>query len=671
MTHTLLRLAIAAATCTSLLPTSARAQDLVPPADKTLSPFFFVEGGDPAIDTLPLKDTQVEVAITGVIADVTVRQIYENRGTRPIHARYVFPASTRAAVSGLTMTVGDVRIVATIRERERAAREFERAKREGKSASLLEQSRPNVFTMQVANVLPGDTIAVELAYTELLVPTEGVYEFVYPTVVGPRYSETRESEASPDDVFVRTPYTRQGEAPRSGFRLSGAMSTGVPIQDLASPSHQLVIRPVEPGRAEVSLADAEPLSGNRDFILRYRLAGRTIGSGLLLYEGAGENFFLLMAEPPASVAPDEIPPREYVFVLDVSGSMHGFPLDTAKALMRDLAGTLRPSDALNIVVFADGSEIFSSTSVPATPANLERALRFIGRKDGGGGTRLRAALERAVSLPRQPAVSRSIVLLTDGYIEAEADVFDYVRGQLAGANFFAFGIGSSVNRHLVEGVARAGLGEPFVVTRAGEAPEAARRLRRYIDSPVLTGIDVAFSGFDVYDVQPQKVPDLFASRPIVVFGKWRGRAEGSIGISGRTGRGPYSASVAVTPERVHASHRALRHLWARARIADLSDFGPAAPDEARVAAVTSLGLTYGLLTRYTSFVAVQEIVRRAGADADQVDQPLPLPAGVSDRAVGITSGPEPPIVWMAAGVVVLLAWLRLTGGGRRRAGGVA
>ena len=166
-------------------------------ADKTLSPYFFVEGGDPAVDRLPLKDTRVDVAIAGVIADVTVQQVYENRGSRPIHARYVFPASTRAAVYGMTMTVGDVRIVAKIKEREQAAREFEAAKREGKSASLLEQSRPNVFTMNVANVLPGDTIVVELKYTELLVPTDGVYEFVYPTVVGPRYSEKRESQAAP------------------------------------------------------------------------------------------------------------------------------------------------------------------------------------------------------------------------------------------------------------------------------------------------------------------------------------------------------------------------------------------------------------------------------------------------------------------------------------------
>jgi Ca-activated chloride channel family protein len=291
----------------------------------------------------------------------------------------------------MTMTVGNVRTVARIRERERAAREFEAARSEGKSASLLEQSRPNVFTMKLANVTPGDTIVVELKYTELLVPTDGLYEFVYPTVVGPRYSEKRDSQASPQDEFVKAPYTRQGEAPRSEFHLSGVVSTGVPLQALASPSHQVAVRATAPGRAEVTLADAERLSGNRDFILRYRLAGKEIASGLLLYQTKDENFFLLMAEPPQVVEADQVPPREYIFVLDVSGSMHGFPLDTAKKLMGDLVTVLTPSDTFNIVVFADGSDTFSRVSVPATRSNLTRALQFIGRRNGGGGTRLLAA----------------------------------------------------------------------------------------------------------------------------------------------------------------------------------------------------------------------------------------------------------------------------------------
>jgi Ca-activated chloride channel family protein len=456
------RLLLAAlAACLSLAPLDAAAQTDSAPADRTLSPYFFVEGGDPAVDRLPLKDTRVEVAIAGVIADVTVRQVYENHGQRPIHARYVFPASTRAAVYGLTMTVGDVRVVARIKEREQARQTFETAKREGKSASLLEQSRPNVFTMNVANVLPGDTIAVELKYTELLVPTDQVYEFVYPTVVGPRYSEKSEGQASPADRFVKTPYTRQGVPPASAFHLSGVVSAGIPIQEIASPSHQVDLRWAAPGRVELALAEAERHSGNRDLILRYRLAGEEIAAGLLLHRGREENFFLLMAQPPQAVAADAVPPREYIFVVDVSGSMYGFPLDTTKTLMRDLVGVLRPSDTFNVVVFADGSETFAPGSVPATSPNLARAVQFIGRKDGGGGTRLLAALQRAMSLPRQPAVSRSIVLITDGYIEAEADTFDYVREHLDDASVFAFGIGSSVNRFLIEGVARAGLGEPF------------------------------------------------------------------------------------------------------------------------------------------------------------------------------------------------------------------
>ena len=268
-------------------------------------------------------------------------------------------------------------------------------------------------------------------------------------------------------------------------------------------------------------------------------------------------------------------------------------------------------------------------------------------------------------------MSRSIVLLTDGFVEAEADVFDYVRSQLENANFFAFGIGSSVNRFLIEGVARAGSGEPFIVTAPGEAGEAASRLRRYIESPVLTDIDLTFSGFDVYDVEPRKIPDLFASRPIVVFGKWRGAARGSIEISGKTGRGLYQTSLSVVPESSDVRHAALRHLWARTRIANLADFGPATPSEERVAEITSLGLGYGLLTRYTSFIAVHEIVRRTAEGADDVDQPLPLPAGVSDRAVGVTSGAEPELMWLTAIVLALFGCERVLRLKRSRPGAEA
>ena len=648
--------AIVIALCLAAFPRRADAEP-ADVADKTLSPYFFVEGADPAVDRLPLKDTRVDVSVSGVIADVTVRQIYENQGSRPLHARYVFPASTRAAVYALAMTVGNQRVVAKIEERERAKQEFHRAKEEGKSASLLEQDRPNVFSMNVANIMPRDTIAVELKYTELLVPTEGTYELVYPTVVGPRYSSKDKKTASPEDRFVETSYLREGESSKTQFHLSAKLSTGVPLDDLGCATHQVMTRRDGPSRAEVTLAPSELFSGNRDFVLRYRLTGSQVSTGLLLYQGKNENFFLMMAEPPRSIAADDVPPREYIFVLDVSGSMNGFPLDTAKKLMRDLVRVVRPSDTFNVVLFADGSRTLAPSSLPASTENLERALRFIGPQPGGGGTELLAALKRAVGLPRTaPNVARTVVLLTDGYVDAEKETFGYIREHLDQANFFSFGIGSSVNRFLIEGVARAGQGEPFVVTRPEESTKAAVKFRRYIQSPVLTGVRVAFNGFETYDVEPAKVPDLFAERPIVVFGKWRGKPQGTIDITGTTGKDVYRTSVPVGEAVPEEGHRALAYLWARARLTNLFDYEPG-EDADRVAEIKSIGLSYSLLTPYTSFVAVHEVVRNAEGRADDVDQPLPLPLGVSDLAVGggVATGAEPELVWMGAALLLVLA----------------
>ncbi|HEY2945461.1 MAG TPA: VIT domain-containing protein [Vicinamibacteria bacterium] len=641
-------------------PRTASAQEAARTDRQTLSPYFVVEGADPSLDQLPLKDTRVELTVVGVIADVTVRQVYENRGPRPIHARYVFPASTRAAVYAMSMIIRDKRIVARVEEREQGKQHFEQAKREGKSASLLEQSRPNVFSMSVANIMPGDTISVELSYTELLVPTAGTYEFVYPTVVGPRYSSKGKAEASDADRFVESPYTHQGEPPRSELHLSAQLSTGVPVREFNCPSHQVVPKWDGPARLRLELADSERFSGNRDFVLRFRLSGEEVSSGLLLYQGPDENLFLLVAQPPDRVRVEEIPPREYIFVLDVSGSMHGFPLDTAKKLLADLTRVLRPTDTFNIVLFADGSRTLAERSLPASPQNLQHALRFIGPQSGGGGTELRAAMARAFAIPRLEGVSRSIVLITDGYIEAEKDVFDYVRDHLDRGNVFCFGIGSSVNRYLLEGVARAGQGEPFVVTKPDEAEAAAGAFREYIQSPVLTGIEVSFSGFDVYDVEPAKVPDLFARRPVVVFGKWRGRPQGTIELRGRTGLDPYRASFSPSEAPPREDHRALRYLWARTRIANLSDFGGRG-DEAARTAVTQLGLTYNLLTQYTSFIAVEELIRNAGGEGRDVDQPLPLPVGVSDLAVGgaVTGGDEPELAYLGLVLVLMLVGSRV------------
>jgi len=628
---------------------------------KTLSPYFYIENGDPSVDRFPLKKTHVNVTITGVIADVVVTQKYVNHGTRPITARYIFPASTRAAVHGMKMKIGEHMICAKVKERNIAQKEFNTAKKQGKSASLLKQQRPNVFSMNVANIMPEDIIEIELHYTELLVPTDGTYEFIYPTVVGPRYSNQNETDSPETDHWIKNPYLKEGSEDHTEFDIDLSISTGIALQELVCPSHKTEIVWESKSLARILMATSEKYGGNRDFILNYRLAGKTIESGLMLYSGKDENFFLLMVQPPEQVKPADIPPREYIFVVDISGSMHGFPLNTAKKLLKNLIENLKESDKFNVVLFAGGSKVMAPASVPASGENIHSAIRLIDGQKGGGGTELSLALKKALSLPADETYSRTILIITDGYIAAEKDVFHLIQQNLNRTNVFAFGIGSSVNRYLIEGMAKAGHGEPFVVTQPLEAHGAAQRFRNYVQSPVLTHIAVTYDGFETYDMEPPVIADLFARRPVMVFGKWRGNPQGTIELTGVDGSGKYLKTVHVSETKPLKVNSALKYLWARTRIGRLSDFNFKDHTHDTRAQITSLGLTYNLLTANTSFVAVHEVVRNPEAQSQEVHQPLPLPLHVSNLAVGgsVSKVPEPGLCTV---LVIALLILILTMG---------
>jgi Ca-activated chloride channel family protein len=448
---------------------------------------------------------------------------------------------------------------------------------------------------------------------------------------------------------VKSPYLRQGNSPTSKLRISARISAGVPIRDLSCTSHQIVPQWQGPAIAQIVLDQTDQFQGNRDFILRYRLSGDQIASGLLLYQGQDENFFLYMAQPPQRVANEDIPTREYIFVVDVSGSMDGFPLNTSKRLLRDLIGQLRSSDLFNVVLFAGDSTALSARSLRADQQNISKAIQLIEQQRGGGGTELLAAIKQAMSLPREANVSRSVVLVTDGYISAEKGVFDYIRDHLDQCNVFTFGIGSSVNRYLIEGVAKAGMGEPFIVSKEAEAPAVAAKFREYIQTPLLTEIKIRATGFEVYDVDPAHLPDLFAQRPVILFGKWRGPVSGTFELRGRTGQGDYLTRLDVSGVKPDEANRALRYLWVRSQIAELSDYGSGESDPDRISNITALGLKYNLLTQYTSFIAVREVVRNTQGPAEDVNQPLPLPLGVSDLAVGS----EPEFVWLITSCLII------------------
>lgn len=549
----------------------------------------------------------------------------------------------------------------------------EETQEEGKSASLLEEERPNVFSMNIANIMPQDVVSIDLHYTELITPAEGTYSFVYPTVVGPRYVSPIIDESGVREEWADTPYLHEGTLPKDKYDIHVSISAAVPITELTSSSHQINVAWENETKAAVSLADASDYAGNRDFILDYKLTGEEISTGLLLNKGENENFFMLMVQPPNRIETTDIPAREYIFVLDISGSMYGYPLDTAKKLIGNLVTDLRETDMFNLILFSDEAYRLSDTSLPAREENVKRAIRMIDTQEGGGGTELLPALEKAVAIPAKENVSRSVVVITDGYVYDEADIFRLIGENAGTSDFFSFGIGTSVNRYLINGIARTGQGEPFVVTNEGDADETARQFQTYIQSPVMTDINVTFEGFDAYDVEPAILPTLYAQKPIVLLGKWRGEPAGNVRITGKTGSGDYdqTASVAeILPDAgqtdsaiagnisaVALESDALIYLWAQKKVERLTDYGmtndnPDVKDE-----VTQLGLTYNMLTPYTSFIAVVETIRNPEGNAVDTDQPLPLSLGVSDFALGgYMMGSEPEEAFLAAlvlGLVVL------------------
>ena len=383
-------------------------------------------------------------------------------------------------------------------------------------------------------------------------------------------------------------------------------------------------------------------SGNKDLVLSYRLAGDKIETGLLLYESKDENFFLAVVQPPKRPSVADIPPREYIFIIDVSGSMSGYPLDISKKLLKDLLSHLRAVDKFNIMYFAGNSSLLSETSLSATSTNINNALQDIENKSGGGSTELLPALKIALNLKGTEDYSRSFVIVTDGYINVEKEAFDLIRNNLNKANFYAFGIGSSVNRFLIEGIAHVGQGEPLIILNQSEAQEKADKFRKYIQQPVLTNIDIKYSGFNVYHVEPLSYPDVLAQRPLLIYGKYKGKAKGKIEIRGKTGERDFKKILEIKKAKKNNDNSALKYLWARKKIQMIDDYASAGGggwneqkiyDNDMQNEVTKLGLKYNLLTNYTSFIAIDNQIRNKDGKSETVKQPLPLPEGVSNNAV--------------------------------------
>ncbi len=567
--------------------------------DVTDCPYFNVSSTDTTGVVFTLVSTGINATISGVIANVVVEQLYINSGDSIIDATYVFPMSTNAAIYGMEMDVNDRTIVAEIRRREEAQIIFDNADSLGLTASLLEQERPNVFQMSLANVNPGDSLRVRMVYTELLVPKNGVYQFVFPNIVGPRFTTNGEP-------WVYQTYLDSLPLSETDLNINLKINAGMPV------TAECISHPATFDNQGNSTQTSIATHPGDDFIVNYTLDKNEIETGLLLYEAEDENFFLSIIQPAQPDIPFDSPEREYIFIMDVSGSMSGPPIDVSKELIINLLNDLNSDDKFNIVFFAGGSSVLAPNSLAVTSTNIDMAIEMIDNLGAGGGTRLLPALQRALDMDGTEGYSRTFVILTDGHVVVEKEAFDLIRENLNEANFFSFGIGTSVNRYIIEGIAYVGEGEAFVVTDQVDANEMAATFKEYIERPVLTNIEAIFDGIEVYDVEPLTTPDVFAERPIIIYGKYHTPAEGNITIQGDYADGVVSSSLDFSDYAANADENvALKYLWARKRIKLMSDYGIASNESDTISIeeeITQLGLKYSLITEFTSFIAVDSNV---------------------------------------------------------------
>lgn len=600
-----------------------------------------------AVVLCPLKHTDVKAEISGFLSRVVVTQEFENPFKDKIEAVYTFPLPQNAAVDDMTMTVGDRMVHGRIKRREEARAIYEAARASGHVASLLDQERPNIFTQSVANIMPGEQVKIRISYVETLKYEEGSYQFVFPMVVGPRYIPgaptgkqgggwSPDTDRVPDASRITPPVAPEGKRAGHDISLEVTLDAGVVIDNFQSIAHDVQVERPSNHSAVARLKNRSEIP-NKDFILKYDVAGRRIEDAVLTHRSREGGFFTMILQPPERVTVEDVTPKELVFVIDTSGSMSGFPIEKAKETMKLALDGLYPQDTFNLITFAGDTHILFPEPVQATTENLRRAQEFLASRTGGGGTEMMKAIRAALDPTDKQNHMRIVCFMTDGYVGNDMEIISEVQKH-PNARVFSFGIGSSVNRFLLDKMAEEGRGEVEYVSLQDDGSAAARRFHERVRNPLLTDISVEWAGLDVADIYPKRIPDLFSAKPVVICGRYKTDGRGVISLRGKMSGRPFAREIEVNLPKDEPRRDVLATLWARAKIDDLMSQNYAgiqsgAPRLDVSEAITQLGLEFKLMTQFTSFVAVEEMIVTDGGQPRRVEVPVEMPEGVSHRGV--------------------------------------
>jgi len=577
---------------------------------------------------LPLSKTIIQGKLTGPLISVQVTQHFSNHLSQPVELDYLFPLPSKAAIVDFELHIGDRLIQADIQEMEQARQAYEEASRSGQRAGLLEQRRPNLFAIHLTNVLPGEAIQTSLRFQDRIKFEDGIFEVVFPMGLTPRYSTQDHTE---EEEQTRAPVAEVGDE-IGKVEVSLEIDAGVAVANVSSPTHPLHVD-VQPGDSHMTVTlDGEHIP-DHDFVLRYALVGETAqASAWTSHDQDGDT--LLAALFPPALPEDFVPPqREFVFVLDRSGSMSGEPIAQARNALRACLRSLNPGDTFRILLFDDKLEWYGSKAAQMTQVEITRADKYIGAVEGRGGTEILQALQAVFDQKLEGERTRYIVFLTDGAVSAEERALQLIRARLGKSRLFTFGIGPSVNRALLEQMAVLGRGTSEFLQLDEDIEGAIIRFQDRVSFPVLTDLTLAWEGAKAWDIYPPQLPDLFAGQPLELCGRYTAtRPIPKLVVHGRRAGAPVEMSLALLAPTIQDD--TIQRVWNRARIDALLNRLQSEPGESSALRqeIISLALKARLVTPFTAFVAIDhDIAVKDTSQRQTIHVAQPLPKGL-DRS---------------------------------------
>jgi len=593
---------------------------------------------------VPMLFTDVRIQVTGIIGRTTVTQHFSNPTDQWLEGIYIFPLPDDAAVDTLKMRIGERVIVGEIEERAQARKTYQKAKKQGKKATLLEQERPNIFTTSVANIGPGETVEVTIEYQQALRYDNGTFSLRFPMVVAPRYIPgathitaftgsgwAENTNEVPDASRVTPQVAHPDQGPINPVRIRARIEAGFPLT-IESPSHS--IRTTVDGEvSEVVLVD-EIVPADSDFVLQWRpKVGGAPAAALFSDVYKGETYALLMVMPPTEQGAEiQRLPRETVFVIDTSGSMDGRSIIQARAALQLALRRLAPGDSFNVIQFNDRPHKLFASSRPATAGNIQAAVHYVQNLHAAGGTEILSALRLALGLTGDPGKVRQVIFITDGSVANERALLSYIRHNIHNTRLFTVGIGSSPNGHFMRKAAEHGRGTYTYINRTGEVQSKMGALFAKLENPVLTRIDIDWQGQSV-EHWPRQLPDLYLGEPVVITARLP-QLGSTVEISGQRSGQPWAISFALAGG---SRHSGIDRLFARRKIEALTDSlsGEGQAEQVRKD-IVELGLAHHLVTRHTSLVAVEKVASRPqGKSLTSSALPTNLPEGwVYDSVFG-------------------------------------